>query len=484
MSNELFVSRTGPRTWAVLRENGHLVVVRVEGTGEPPVSGRIVKAVVTKVVPGTQSAFVDLGLERDGYLHASELALHGNPDGDVAGARIEGRIREGSDLLVQVERDPQGSKGSRVTCRIALPGRYLVFLPGSPQGGGSRRITDPDERERLRGVLKALAVPGGGFILRSAAEGVEADRFRADAATLVETWEGIEARYDRARAPSTLHTDLELPLRILRDGPREAPDRVFVDDPETYRRIVEHFRETSPTIAGRLLLHSDPDPLMHAYGLEPEIHKAFRPKVWLKSGGYLVVEQTEALVSIDVNTGRFTGRRLPRETVLATNLEAVREVARQLRLRDLGGIIVVDVIDMASRADREQVLSEIESVLEDDRDRTKVAGLSELGLLLLTRRRRHCGPEAWLSTPCPTCSGHGRVKSPETVACEALAEVRRLLPSLDGREVTVRTHPTVVREIDAVLLGDDSGIDKQHWPKIHIEADPSLRPDHFDILSL
>jgi ribonuclease G len=484
MSSELFVSRTGPRTWAALRENGQLAVVRVEATGEPPVAGRIIKALVTKVVPGTQSAFLDLGLDRDGYLHVSELTPRGEQVGTNAGARIEDRIHEGRDLLVQVERDVQGSKGARVTCRIALPGRYLVFLPGSLQGGVSRRITDPDERERLRGVLDALAVPDGGFILRSAAEGVEADRFRADAAGLIEAWTAVEARYDRARAPSTLHTDLDLPLRILRDGSREAPDRVIVDDPDTYRRVTDHFRETAPGLAGRLLLHAGPDPLMQAYGLEPEIRKAFQPRGWLKSGGYLIIEPTEALVSIDVNTGRFTGRRAPRETVLATNVEAVREVARQLRLRDLGGIIVVDLVDMASPADREHVLSELEAAIGQDRERTKIAGLTDLGLLQLTRRRRHRGPEAWLTSPCPTCSGRGRVKSPETVACEALAEVRRLLPALDGRDVTVRTHPDVVREIDAVLLSPDSGLEQNLLPRIRTEPDPTLRPDHFDILAV
>jgi ribonuclease G len=509
MKSELFVSRRWTQTWAALREEGILAEVHLEGQEEPDQVGRIVKARVTSVLPGIQSAFVAVGLDRDAFLHASDLILPGEEPADSVaetvlegfsqedegpprrrerkGARtlpIESRLREGSEILVQIEREPLGSKGSRVTSYITLPGRRLVYLPQIPIRGISRRIQDPDERERLLPIVRNLPAPSGGFIVRTAGRGGSEESFRADASGLVDTWEAIQARAAESRSPSVVHAELALHLRLLRDATVDGFERVVFDDPVLHREAADYLGRVDPDLAARLRLHDGPRPLLEAYRLDQEIQKAIRPKVWLRSGGFVVIQQTEALVSIDVNTGRFVGKRDVEETVLRTNLEAAEEIARQLRLRDLGGIIVVDFIDMENAGSRSQVQETLERALRRDRARSKVVGLGELGLLQLTRKRSRDGLDNRMTRPCPLCAAHGRVKSVETVACEAMAEVQRLLPMLDGQTMTVRAHPDVAREIRIALQTTSSRSDTGRWPEIVVVDDPSLRPDQFDVLAI
>jgi ribonuclease G len=506
-------------TWAALRENGATVELRVEREGDRGAVGRIVTGRVTRVLPGIQSAFLDVGTGRDAFLYVGDLVLPGespseppaeadldlshagDDDGeDVeegeelvrAGPRprpaarvgpIEDRLREGQEVLVQVAREGIGTKGARVTCFVALPGRYLVYMPQLAFRGISRKIADADERARLRAIVDGLPGSPGGFIVRTAGEGADEFAFRADAAMLRTEWEAIRARAAASHAPTVVHTELDLLLRLLRDAPREGLDRVVLDDPEYQRRAVAYLSALAPALAGRVRLHPGPAPLLESHGIGQEIEKALRPKVWLKSGGYVVIQQTEALVSIDVNTGKFVGASRPEETVFHTNLEAAEEIARQLRLRDLGGIIVVDFIDMESPENRRHVLEALEEALRRDRARTKVVGLSDLGLVQLTRKRTRPGVGTLLTRSCPLCGGHGRVKASETVAREALSEILRLLPVLEEQTVVVRVHPDTASALRLALTTSGPFLDAALAVRVRVEEDPEVRPDRFDVLA-
>jgi ribonuclease G len=503
-------------TWAALRENGATVELRVEREGERGAVGRIVKGRVTRVLPGIQSAFLEVGTGRDAFLHVGDLILPGetpaeppaetdldlSPPGDEDGEEgedlvregpptrpaarmgpIEDRLHEGQEILVQVAREGIGTKGARVTCFVALPGRYLVYMPQLAFRGISRKIADDDERSRLRAILDSLPVSPGGFIVRTAGEGADESAFRADAEMLHAEWEVIEARAAACHAPLVVHTELDLLLRLLRDAPRDGLDRIVLDDRDFHDRAIAYLSALAPALAARVRLHPGPVPLLESHGIGQEIEKALRPKVWLRSGGYLVIQQTEALVSIDVNTGKFVGSSRPEETVLRTNLEAADEIARQLRLRDLGGIIVVDFIDMETPENRRHVLEALEVALRRDRARTKVVGLSDLGLVQLTRKRTRPGVGTSLTRSCPLCGGHGRVKAPETVAREALSEVLRLAPDLEEQAVVVRVHPDVATAMRLALATSGPLIEPSLIARVRVEEDPEVRPDRYDVLA-
>jgi ribonuclease G len=507
MSSELFSSRFGGHAWAALREEGHTVELRVEREGDAPTVGRIVKGRVTRVLPGLQSAFVDIGQARDAFLHVADLLLPGEqpphdaeamlarmadeeageeeaaPRSTAAAAPIQDRLRTGRELLVQIAREGFGHKGPRVTCFVSLPGRYLVYLPQMPHGGVSRRIADPDERARLKAALEGLTEAPGAFIARTAASGVDVSRLRADASRLVATWEACLAAAERALAPCVVHEDLDLLLRLLRDAPRDGLDRVVVEGAEDRERALAYLADVDPGLAARVRLHAGPAPLFESEGLDEDVDRALRPRVWLRSGGTVVIEPTEALVAIDVNTGKYVGRGQLEETVLRTNLEAAEEIARQLRLRDLGGIVVVDFIDMELPESKRRVLEALEAALARDRARTKVVGLSDLGLVQLTRKRTRRGIAASLTRTCPSCAGLGRIKNAPTIASEALVEIRRLLPETAASSVTVRTHPEVARILALTLQTGGEDLDAVRRASVRIEADDRVAPDHFEIVA-
>ena len=489
------------------------VELRVEDERAALAVGHIVKARVSKVLPGIQSAFLDVGQDRDAFLHVNDLLLPGeavtppflalagtaeNEAGastggeaetlairrsqrEMVGPPIQDRLKEGRELVVQVVREALGGKGPRVTSFISLPGRYLVHTPQASFRGVSRRIHDPEERQRLRDILSALPELPGGFIVRTAGAGAEASAFEADARFLVEVWTAITARIERTPAPSLLHADLDLFLRSLRDAPSASLSRVVVDDDRMLRAGRDYLRVIDPQLASRLQRHLGPESLFDATGVSLEIEKALRPRVWLSSGGTIVIEQTEALVSIDVNSGKFVGARRPEETVLKTNLEAAEEIAHQLRLRDLGGIIVVDFIDMDRSEHRHLVIAALEKALQRDRSRTKVVGLSELGLLQLTRKRTRLGIGAALTRECVSCSGTGRMKTVETIAYEALFEVRRVASSFTTGAVTVRTHPDVARALRLALQTAAPIVDALLVDRLKVFDDPDARLDQFDV---
>ena len=434
MHTELYVSRVGEQVWSALREDGRAVEFRVEEHGSPPRLGRIVNARVTRILPSIQAAFVDVGLERDAFMHVSDLLLPGEtpPEreepvgGEPAVARarptlgpIQDRLHAGKTLLVQINRESHTSKGDRATCFIGIPGRLLVLLPLVPQVGISRRIVDGAERERLTGILRGLGGTGHGFVARTAAFQAEPAALRAEADRLLDIWREVRRRSESARAPEVVHDEPPLAIRLLRDAPREGLDRIVLDDPAERELARASLADVDPALVSRIELHGGDRPLFATHGLDDEILHALRPRVWLPAGGYLIIEQTEALVSIDVNTGRTVGGECQEETSLATSLEAAVGVARQLRLRDMGGIVVVDFVDMEAEVHRRQLVDAMTLALSDDPARTKIVDLSDIGLMQLTRKRTRSGLHVSLTQPCPGCSGSGRTVRPEILAALA-----------------------------------------------------------------
>jgi len=511
LANELLFSRLGGRTVTALRESGVTAEIRIEDDATALAVGRVIKARVSKVLPGIQSAFLDVGQNRDAFLHVADLLLPGesveptdpaveveSEDDEIEGGNggfrrvrrnappgrpIESRLKAGRELLVQIVREGFGAKGPRVTCFVTLPGRYLVYAPLAPFRAVSRRIADPVERERLRAIVTSLP-GGGGFIVRTVGEGASAQAFAADAEKLIATWRRLSQRAAEAVAPAVVHSDLDLFLRTLRDASASALDRIIVDDDAMLAAGTEFLREIDEPLLARLSRHPGPESLFDATGVTEEVDRALRPRVWLRSGGTLVIQQTEALVSIDVNTGKYLGAHHPEETVLKTNLEAVAEIARQLRLRDLAGIIVVDFIDMDRPEHRAQVLTALEAALRRDRARTKIVGLSDLGLLQLTRKRTRAGLEAVLTRPCPACSGSGRLKSPETLALEALVEVRRVAGAFGDGPLTVTAHPDVTRALRLAIQVAGPIVDRSVIGRLSIREDLSLSADRFEVSAL
>jgi ribonuclease G len=377
---------------------------------------------------------------------------------DSRGSRrptITDLLREGQEILVQIAKEPIAKKGARITSHIALPGRFLVYMPTVEHAGVSRKIESSSERARLRTLIQKIRteedVPSGGFIVRTAGIGISEQDLRDDARYLVRTWVDIRKSAEKAKSPSMVHQDLDLIERILRDQLSDDFAAIRVDDEGEYQRIVEFVNRVSPRMVNRVKLHTRNEPIMETYGVQEEIEKAIKPRVWLRSGGYLVINQTEALVAIDVNTGKFVGKGTNRleDTITKTNMEAVDEIARQVRLRDLGGIIVLDLIDMEDRRNRQKVLQALQEALQGDKSPTKVLSFNDFGLVIMTRKRVKQSLERTLCSPCHYCQGAGLIKSPQTVAYEILEEARRLEKDLDGdfKQTTLRVHPEIAKAL-------------------------------------
>lgn len=397
-------------------------------------------------------------------------------------------LKEGQEIIVQIAKEPIGNKGARVTTHIALPGRYLVYMPTSEHVGVSRRITSAAERARLRRLITELKNRErvvGGLIVRTAAEGCSEAELLSDLQYLAHTWNDIRQRAERVKTPALLHRDLDLVERILRDRLSSDFTAIRVDDEQDYTRIVDFVSRFQPKLLNRVKLHTRETPIFEEYGVQAEIEKSIRPRVWLKSGGYIVINQTEALVAIDVNTGKFVGRTSRFEdTITRTNIEAAREIARQIRVRDLGGIIVLDFIDMEERKNRQKVMQVLEEELRKDRAPTKILQFNDFGLVAITRKRVKQSLERTLCEPCPYCHGSGLVKSPQTICLEILEEARRLAMAgerVDGGEALLRVHPEVgrlLRERYAAILHE---IEAYLGGPVTIKTDPLLHQEQFDI---
>lgn len=417
-------------------------------------------------------------------------AAEPSPSEERAGATptITELLEEGQEILVQIAKEPIGTKGARVTTHITLPGRYLVYLPTFEHIGVSRRITSSAERARLRRLvseLRARQKIAGGVIVRTAAEGCGEAELLDDLLYLYRTWVDIRTRAERARAPQLIHRELDLVERILRDRLSDDFTAIRVDDEDDYARIVNFVARLQPKLLHRVKLHTRPTPIFEDYGIQAEIEKAIRPRVWLKSGGYIVINQTEALVAIDVNTGKFVGKTNRFEdTITRTNIEAAREIARQIRLRDLGGIIVLDFIDMEERKNRQKVMQVLEEELRKDRAPTKILQFNDFGLVAITRKRVKQSLERTLCEPCPYCHGSGLVKSPQTVCLEILDEAKRMALAQEveeGKEAILRVHPEVaraLRERYPKLLGE---VEAYLGGNVTVKADPLIHQEQFDI---
>jgi ribonuclease G len=395
-------------------------------------------------------------------------------------------LREGQEILVQIAKEPIARKGARITSHIALPGRFLVYMPTIEHLGVSRKIESSNERGRLRQLIQRIKqeedVPSGGFIVRTAGIGISEEDLRQDARYLVRTWLDIKKQAERSKSPALVHQDLDIIQRILRDQLSDDFTAIRVDSEEEYLRIVEFINRIQPRMVNRVKLYTRDEPILEAYAVQEEIDKALKPRVWLKSGGYLVINQTEALVAIDVNTGKFVGKGNARleDTITKTNMEAVEEIARQIRLRDLGGIIVLDLIDMEDRRNRQKVLQSLQEALSSDKSPTKVLSFNDFGLIIMTRKRVKQSLERTMCAPCEYCQGAGWVKSPQTVCYEILAEARRLSRTMDDvRQTTLRVHPDVsvalrTSEKEVLLEIED------YLGTVDVTSDKAIHQEQFD----
>ena len=422
------------------------------------------------------------------------VASHGHSHGHSQGGHrpqqarrpqlIADMLKQGQEIIVQIAKEPLGKKGARITSHVALPGRFLVYMPTLDHTGVSRKIASAEDRARLRHLVNdAKGSAGGGFIVRTAAASAAPEEVRADVEFLTRTWGEIKARSEQRKAPSILHRDLNLVERILRDYMSNEYTAVWVDSEEEYTKVVDFMSRFQPELVNRVKLYTKETPVFEEFGIQQEIDKGLRPKVWLKSGGYIVINHTEALVAIDVNTGKFVGKGSNRleDTIVRTNLEAVKEIVRQMRLRDLGGIIIIDFIDMEERRNREKVMAALEDALRADRAPSKMLRFNEFGLIAITRKRTKQALERTLCQPCPYCTGSGMVKSIPTLCYEIQTEARKMAPQISSGSLTLRVHP----EISKALKTREASLmeELEHWTKksIIIQADPTLHWEQYDI---
>ena len=486
MKEEILINVTPRECRAALVENGVLQEVQLERTSRRGLISNIYKGSVSRVLPGMQAAFIDVGLDRTAFLHASDIAR--NPDEDAPDREAEPNIRDcvqaGDELMVQVLKDPLGTKGARLTTYISIPSRFVVMLPNSTTVGVSSRIEDEAERERLRSLVESCAGDSrqAGYIVRTAAESASIDALRTDMLFLGKLWESISKVADTTPAGQLIHEDLALPLRVLRDLLSPEIERVRVDSREWFERMRDFASRFIPQLESLIELYEGSRPIFDLYGVEDEIERALHPKVPLKSGGYLVFDQTEAMTTIDVNTGAYVGHRNLEETIFRTNLEAAIAIARQLRLRNLGGIIIIDFIDMQVEDHRKQVLQALSGRLAHDHAKTQIMEVSPLGLVEMTRKRNRESLEHLLCQPCPSCDGRGFVKTAETVCYEIFREIIRQHRQFDLQELLVLARPEVIER----LLDEESTslaeLEELTGSPIKLQSESMYAPDQFDVV--
>jgi ribonuclease G len=487
VSIEILINVSPRETRAALVENGALQEIFIERTSRRGLVSNLYKGRVSRVLPGMQAAFVDIGLERTAFLHAGDIALQ-RPDDTIVNLPAIDDIRrlvsQGDDILVQVIKDPIGTKGARLTTFIALPSRFLVYMPRGEGVGVSTRIEDEAERMRLKAaILSHLRHDRpGGYIIRTAALGATAEGLRDDMAYLDKLWRHVQERSLNTEPGAIVHEDLPLPLRILRDELARGVSRVLVDSATEHTRMLQFAASFLPDGATPIELYSGPRPIFDLHGIEEEIARALDRKVPLKSGGHLIVDQREAMTTIDVNTGAYVGHRNLEETIFRTNLEAAVAIARQLRLRNLGGIIIIDFIDMTDESHRKQVLAALERALQSDRAQTHIVSLSPLGLVEMTRKRTRESLEHLLCAPCPTCEGRGFMKTAETMCHEIFREIVRQARQFASRELLILAHQDVVDR----LLDDESAtlaeLETQIGRPIRLQVEALYGVDQYDVV--
>jgi ribonuclease G len=502
MHNEILINATAGETRVAILEKGQFVELHLERGMGRSVVGSVVKGRVNRVLPGMQAAFVDIGLEKAAFLYVGDYLeeaedLESDDDDDAPRPRRRGRngngrgvpkidelLREGQEIVVQVAKEPIGTKGARITSHVSIAGRHLVLTPWSQRIGVSRRIDSDRERRRLREIVDRLRPRDLGFIIRTAGEGIREADIEADVRYLTSVWDEIQIRKDEVRAPGVLHSELSLPLRVIRDFTNFETRRIVIDSPAIYEEMKAFVGRFMADPKPRIEFYDGPEPLFDHYGAEEVIDSNLGRKVWLKSGGYLIVDQSEALTAIDVNTGRYVGRRDLEETVLKTNLEAVREIVQQLRFRNIGGLIIMDLIDMESMENREKVYRALQEALRQDKAKTNILKISELGLVEMTRKRTRENLVQSLCEPCAQCDGRGYVLSAESAAYKVLRAIRKDVRRFGGKRVRV----TVNRRVAERLLGPErdslAALERELGREIEIHARPDIHQEQFEVAAV
>ncbi len=489
----LYLSVNPVETRVAQREDGRLVAYRAERLRTSSVVGNLYKGRVTSVLPGMQAAFVDVGLKRDAFLYVREaggildefseifapLEAENDPP-DLGPSMIDDLLQPGQEAPVQVVKDPLGSKGARLTTHISLPGRFLVYLPTTSQLGVSRRIMDEEERERLREIIGAIDTPGG-WIVRTAGENQKAEDLLADGNALLAVWSRVQDAAEKTSAPGLIHRELSPVLRTIRDMFSRNIDECWIDDEEAFREVLDFLENSDPDLVPRVKLFRHSRDLMVAHGIDRELEKALRPKVWLKCGGYLVVNQTEALVAIDINTGKYVGSTDLEDTAFHVNQEAVSEIVRQLRLRDLGGIIVIDFIDMEVQEHREALFSSLEEGLRLDPARTQMVPMSELGLIQLTRKRTRQSLDRTLSRSCPHCHGTGRIKSLPTICLELRRQLLDLSQTNHVEQISLMVHPEVSHYLQGPFRDLLRELEEVHGLEVILRENPLFHQEQYEV---
>jgi Rne/Rng family ribonuclease len=553
MTKEMIVSSSAHETRVAILEEDQVAEIFIERERQRGVVGNLYKGRVSKVLPGMQSAFVDLGLERDGFLYVSDVVAtfeefdrldtddeehapsgnggngpngakgangggsKGGPPGPSAARggrressggsgssrassrsdrekgpepKIEELLKEGQEVIVQVAKEPLGTKGARLTSHATMPGRFLVFMPTVDHVGVSRKIESRDERSRLRGIVREFREQtgfSGGVIIRTAAAGRPKEDIVSDLSYFHKVWIEIRQKSETSRAPAVVYREQSLVAKLLRDLLTEEFSAIRIDNELEYRRILELVERIMPALAPKVKLYDKEFPIFEEYGVQGEIDKALRSKVWLKSGGSIVINQTEALVAIDVNTGRYVGKKTAgrlEDTILKTNLEAVKEIVRQIRLRDLGGIIVLDFIDMEEKKNRQKVFQTVEQELRRDRAPSKALQVSDFGLVIITRKRVKQSLERVLTEPCPYCAGSSVIKSSSTICYEILSEVKKISADLNGQSLVLRVNPDIARALRDEERAVFKELKQSLGKDISLKPDVQLHHEQFDLMAI
>jgi len=535
MTKEMIISSSAHETRVAILEEDQVAEIFIERERHRGVVGNLYKGRVSKVLPGMQSAFIDLGLERDGFLYVTDVipsteefdrletdedepasapvSNGGAPEGQAAPAvrrggplgppgrrdrdhekgpepKIEELLKEGQEIIVQVAKEPLGTKGARLTSHATMPGRFLVFMPTVDHVGVSRKIDSREERGRLRGIVREFREQHGftgGVIIRTAAAGRPKEDILTDLSYFHQVWTDIRQKFEASRAPAVVYQEQSLVAKLLRDLLTEEFSAIRIDNAVEYRRICELIERIMPALGPKVKLYEKEYPIFEEYGVQSEIDRALRSKVWLKSGGSIVINQTEALVAIDVNTGRYVGKKTAgrlEDTILKTNLEAVKEIIRQIRLRDLGGIIVLDFIDMEDKKNRQKVFQTVEQELRKDRAPSKALQVSDFGLVIITRKRVKQSLERVLTEPCPYCAGSAVIKSSSTICYEILSEVKKISGDLDGQSLVLRVNPDIARALrdeERAVLKD---LKQSLGREIAVRPDAQLHHEQFDLMAI
>jgi ribonuclease G len=524
MTKEMIISSSTHETRVAIFEDDQVAEVFIERERQRGVVGNLYKGRVSKVLPGMQSAFVDLGLERDGFLYVTDVVAtfeeldrfetdDEEPNaGGVGGQsprpqnqgssrgrrerekgpepKIEDLLKEGQEIIVQVAKEPLGTKGARLTSHATMPGRFLVFMPTVDHIGVSRKIDSREERARLRGIVREFreqhGLPGG-MIIRTAAAGRPKEDILADLNYFHRVWTEIRQKSESSRAPAVVYREQSLVAKLLRDLLTDEYSAIRIDNEQEFRRVLELVERIMPSLAPRVKWYDKGFPIFEEYGVQAEIDRALRSKVWLKSGGSIVINQTEALVAIDVNTGRYVGKKTAgrlEDTILKTNLEAVKEIVRQIRLRDLGGIIVLDFIDMEEKKNRQKVFQMVEQELRKDRSPSKALQVSDFGLVIITRKRVKQSLERVLTEPCPYCAGSAVIKSSSTICYEILSEVKKISADLNGQSLVLRVNPDIARALREEERAVFKDLKQSVGREIAVRSDLQLHHEQFDLMAI